>query len=46
MLSCRYLSVYADTHNIEVPIGDIPRGAYIVRVTDETGNVYTSKFIK
>lgn len=37
---------YADTHNIEVPIGDIPRGAYIVRVTDETGNVYTSKFIK
>lgn len=37
---------YADTHNIEVPIGDIPRGAYIVRVTDETGNVYASKFIK
>ncbi len=39
-------SGHADTRNIEISIGEIPRGAYLVQVTDETGNVYISKFVK
>lgn len=45
-LTGRLVRSQAYQANISVPVGDLPKGHYILRYADQSGNTFTNRFVK